>query len=113
LQELNGIPEEIATQPDLMGTLLPTLRADFEAAENYQRNSSEHILACPIVAFGGSDDPHVSRQRMEGWASQTSSRFKSIYFPGDHFYLNAVKDEIVQSITQEIMYSISVDRKLG
>ncbi len=103
LHELNGIPEEIATQLELMKILLPTLRADFEVAESYQYDSSERPLSCPIVAFGGSDDPHTSRERMESWASQTSSRFKSIYFPGDHFYLNSAKDEIVQSIISEMM----------
>ena len=109
LQELNGTPKEIITNPKLMKLLLPTLRADFEAAENYQYNQSEHPLACPIVAFGGSDDPHVSQEGLAGWGSQTSSRFKSISFPGDHFYLNAAEDEVVQLIAKEMMYSRSVN----
>ena len=111
LWKRNGTPEEIATHPELMGILLPTLRADFEAAESYQYSSSEHLLSCPIVAFGGDNDPCVNRERIESWAMQTSSRFKSIYFPGDHFFINSVQDEIVQSITREIVYSRSVTRK--
>jgi medium-chain acyl-[acyl-carrier-protein] hydrolase len=113
LQDLNGTPEEISTHSELMEILLPTLRADFEAAENYQYNSSERPLACPIVTFGGGDDPRVSRERMEGWASQTSSGFKSIYFPGDHFYFNSVQDEIVKSIIREMMFSLKFKRNPG
>jgi medium-chain acyl-[acyl-carrier-protein] hydrolase len=113
LRDLNGIPEEIASHPELLEILVPTIRADFEAAENYQYNSCKHPLICPIVVFGGSNDPRVSRERVEGWASQTSSRFKSIYFPGDHFYLNSAEDEIVQSITREMVYLRSVNDKPG
>jgi medium-chain acyl-[acyl-carrier-protein] hydrolase len=113
LQDLNGIPEEISTHPELMEILLPVLRADFEAAENYQYSSSERPLARPIVAFGGEDDPRVSRERMEGWASQTSSGFRSIYFLGDHFYFNSVREEIVQSITREIIQSLEGDHTPG
>jgi medium-chain acyl-[acyl-carrier-protein] hydrolase len=113
LRDLNGIPEEIATHPELMDILLPVLRADFEAAESYQYNSSDHPLACPIVVFGGDNDPRVSRERMEGWKSQTRSRFKSIYFPGDHFFFNAVKEEILQSTTREIMSSLAANLNPG
>jgi medium-chain acyl-[acyl-carrier-protein] hydrolase len=113
LQELNGIPEEVANQPELLELLLPTLRADFEIAENYQYNPSEQLLICPIVALGGIDDPRVSRERLEGWTSQTSSSFTSIYFPGDHFYLNTAKGEIIESITREMKFSLSAKRKSG
>jgi medium-chain acyl-[acyl-carrier-protein] hydrolase len=104
LQKLNGTPEGIATQPELIEILLPILRADFEAAENYRYNPGEHNLACPIVAYGGDNDPRVSRERIEVWASQTSSEFKSIYFPGGHFYFNSVKSEVIQSITREMAF---------
>jgi medium-chain acyl-[acyl-carrier-protein] hydrolase len=113
LQELNGIPEWVANQPELLGILIPTLRADFEVAETYQYNPSEQSLTCPIVAFGGITDPRVSRGQMEGWASHTFSEFKSIYFPGDHFFLNAANDEIIQSIIQEMMISLSIKHKSG
>ena len=111
LQELNGTRKEIITNPKLMKLLLPALRADFEAAESYQCNSSKQPLECPIVAFGGSDDPHVSREGLAGWVTQTNSRFKSIFFPGDHFYLNAAEDEVVQLIAREMMCSRSVKHK--
>jgi len=111
LQELNGIPQEIANKPGLLEILLPTLRADFEVAENYRYNPNEPPLACPIVTFGGNDDRRANREYMEGWASHTSSRFKSIYFPGDHFYLNAAKEKIARLIIQEMMRLRSANHK--
>jgi medium-chain acyl-[acyl-carrier-protein] hydrolase len=104
LQELNGTPEEISTNPELMEIILPTLRADFEAAENYQYLSSVCPLSCSIVAFGGDSDPRVNREQIEGWASQTNSKFKPIFFPGGHFYINSVQDDVIQAIIREMMF---------
>ncbi|MBC7878684.1 MAG: thioesterase [Anaerolineales bacterium] len=105
LQELNGIPAEVVNHSELMELLLPTLRADFEAIESYQYISNEHPLGCPIIAFGGQDDPRVSRDRLEDWASHTNTNFKTIYFPGDHFFINTDREAIIASITAEIVSS--------
>jgi len=113
LQELNGIPQEVVNQPELLEFFIPMLRADFEVAESYRYDPSKKPLACPIVAFSGSDDSRVSPEQMEGWASHTISENKSIYFSGDHFFLNAAKDEIVQSIIQEMMISLPIKNKSG
>ena len=101
LQELNGIPAEIAENVELMELLLPMLRADFEAFENYQPSSNQ--LTCPIIVFGGLDDPMVSRSQLEGWAKHTTSDFLSQYFPGDHFFINTNKTDIIASINSEII----------
>jgi medium-chain acyl-[acyl-carrier-protein] hydrolase len=105
LQELNGIPAEVAKLPELMELLLPTLHADFEVAESYQYISNAYELTCPIVAFGGNDDPRVSRERLEGWASLTDGCFKSQYFPGDHFFINTIRESVIASIVTELTSS--------
>jgi medium-chain acyl-[acyl-carrier-protein] hydrolase len=102
LQQLNGIPSEILHQADLMQLLLPMLRADFQAIENYVFTNDQPSLDCPIVAFGGLDDPRLSREYIEGWVLHTSSSFKSQYFPGDHFFINTATDTIIESIIAEI-----------
>ena len=101
LKELNGIPSEVLHQPDAMQVLLPILRADFELIETY-RFTTVSLLNSPIIAFGGLDDNRVSRERLEGWALHTNSRFESHYFPGDHFFINSEKESITESITKEI-----------
>jgi medium-chain acyl-[acyl-carrier-protein] hydrolase len=52
--------------------------------------------------LGGLDDPRVSRERLEGWANQTASRFEAHYFPGDHFFLNTARDAVLESIVAEL-----------
>ena len=103
LKQFNGIPVEFLQKPDAMELLLPILRADFQAIENYHFITRQSKLGMPIIAYGGLEDPRVSQEALEGWTSQTSSSFKSIYFSGDHFFINIAKDEIVLSIAKEMM----------
>lgn len=105
LRQLNGIPAEVANHSELMELLLPTLRADFEAIESYKYISNERRLTCPIIAFGGFDDPRISRERLEGWAYHTTASFKSQYFSGGHFFINAARQSVIASMIAEITLS--------
>lgn len=87
LRKLNGTPEAVLEHPELMDLLGPILRADFTLIETY-----EHVpdapLACPIAAFGGVDDPDVTRDDLDAWRRHTTAPFQVRMFPGDHFYLS-------------------------
>jgi medium-chain acyl-[acyl-carrier-protein] hydrolase len=100
LQSLNRIPDEVINNPELLELLLPMLRADFEAFECYQPNT--HQLTCPIIVFGGLDDPRVRHENLEGWTVHTSAGLRTRYFPGDHFFIDANKAEIIASINAEL-----------
>ncbi len=102
LQELNGLPAEVASNAELMELLLPALRADFEAIENYRYTSNERQLECPIVAFGGAGDSHVDYARLESWDHHTSGSFKTEFFPGDHFFINTTRQSVITSMIAEI-----------
>jgi medium-chain acyl-[acyl-carrier-protein] hydrolase len=102
LQRLNGIPSEIANQPDVMKLLLPILRADFEAVESYQYDIDASPLHVPILAFAGVNDPRVSPARVEGWARHTDAGFKLRSFPGDHFFINTCGEAVIASIAAEL-----------
>jgi medium-chain acyl-[acyl-carrier-protein] hydrolase len=105
LEGLGGFPHELLQLPDAMELFLPILRADFEAIESYVYTSDEPPLNCPIVAFGGLDDPRVSRERIEGWALHTNSSFSSQYFPGDHFFINTAREPVIASLIVELISS--------
>jgi surfactin synthase thioesterase subunit len=99
LKEFNGIPSEILNQPEALKIFLPILRADFEAVETYRFDSSEPPLDISIVAFGGLDDPRVSREQLEGWAKQTASRFEARDFPGGHFFIHTATEPVMRLVT--------------
>ena len=97
LKDLGGIPNEILQNTELLEILLPLFRADFELIETYQHSPGEP-LECPIFAFGGLNDPRVSREQLEKWSNQTNARFEPRYFAGDHFFINAVRESIIKEI---------------
>ena len=111
LRDLNGTPIEILENSELMELLLPTLRADFELVETYPFVFNQPPLSCPIVAFGGVGDQQLSQEHLRGWARHTSADYKIEYFPGDHFFINEMKDAIIGSITEEIMNSTTKESR--
>jgi surfactin synthase thioesterase subunit len=101
LRRLNGIPEPVLGNNELLGVLLPTLRSDLTLLETYDYRE-EPPWSCPIVAFGGSDDEKVGRRELDGWRTQIASWFATRYLPGGHFFpatsraalLGAVRDDL-------------------
>lgn len=81
-----GIPKEILVEPALLKRALPILRADLAVNENYQ-HSEKPPIASPILALGGTEDPHVTRTELELWSKRTTARALCAQFPGGHFYL--------------------------
>jgi len=86
LRNLNGTPEPVLANQELLQLLIPLLRADFEACETYEYVPAKP-LACPIVAFGGTEDPDLSHEDIAAWSYETAGSFTQRMFPGDHFYL--------------------------
>ena len=101
LGRLNGIPEKVLEDAELMQIMLPIIRADVAVYETYAY-ASEPPLDCPISGFGGLQDQRVSRADLEAWREQTSAFFSLRMFPGDHFYLNTAQSPLLQLLSQEL-----------
>jgi medium-chain acyl-[acyl-carrier-protein] hydrolase len=101
LRDLNGTPRELLDDPEFLELMLPTLRADFRLAEAY-RYRPRPPLECPVAAFGGLDDPHVPREDLEAWREQAAGRFEVHVLPGDHFFLNPSRDELLRLIGERL-----------
>jgi surfactin synthase thioesterase subunit len=86
LDDLGGTPPAVRANRELMELLLPTLRADFAAAQTY-RFRAEPPLTTPITAFCGRDDPGVPVEDMTGWARHSHGEFDLLTLPGDHFFI--------------------------
>ena len=93
LRTLNGTPQEVLENPELMELLLPILRADFEAVETYEY-APEPPLDCPISAFGGLGDEKVEHHHLEGWREHTTASCSIRMFPGDHFFVRTAQAQL-------------------
>ncbi|GAA4617066.1 thioesterase II family protein [Saccharopolyspora hordei] len=96
LRGLEGTPQAVLDDPELVELLLPTLRADFAVSESFQAPEGRK-LHCPVVAMAGEDDSELDRDELEAWRDATTGPFRSRWFPGGHFYLaNGAPDVLAE-----------------
>ena len=86
LRGYNGTPPGVLANPDLLGLVLPTLRADFRLVGDYHYRQRP-ALPVPIHVLAGHDDPHVAPADLVAWADETSAGCSHHGFAGDHFFI--------------------------
>lgn len=101
LRRLNGTSEEALEHPELMGLMLPLLRADFELVQTYTYAGGAP-LGCPVTAFGGAQDTEVSMEELAGWREHTTGDFSLRMFEGGHFFLHAAREQLLQIVSTEL-----------
>jgi surfactin synthase thioesterase subunit len=93
--------------PRLRDILLPTIRAEFRMAYNYDHKPVEPF-SFPISSFVGDADPWVSEEDSAAWGELTRGGFTNHVRKGSHFLmaddgryiLEAINNEFVNSVTQ-------------
>ena len=101
LRRLNGTPEMVLENMELMQLLLPIIRADFAVCETYGYTAREP-LPCPISVFGGLQDPRVSYEELAAWRDQTCSAFSHRMFPGGHFFLHGAQALLLWALCRDL-----------
>ncbi len=101
VRRLHGTPDEVLDHAELRELLLPILRADFAASETYAFEAGAP-LTCPLSAFGGLQDEHVTREHLEAWHEHTTAPFRARMLPGDHFFLNTSRSMLIAAIAGEL-----------
>lgn len=97
----DGIPQAVLDNPELLELMLPCLRADFTAFETYQYRE-ERPLECAISAFGGDQDGYVRTHEVAGWREQTIGRFRMRVVPGNHFFLQTQRDQVLAAVIDDL-----------
>jgi len=107
IRDLGGTESPLLYDPDVVQMILPLLRSDYKAIENYGTSSS--VLSSPIRAYVGDRDPRVDIDQAERWRHHTTAGFRLRMFPGNHFYLRSqiprLKDAIDADITEFTTYA--------
>lgn len=101
LRDLEGTPEEVLANQELLEMILPTLRADFELIQTHTYVARPR-LACPVTVLGGMDDREVTREDLEAWREHASGQFRLHSFPGNHFFLHQSEALVLQTIARAL-----------
>lgn len=102
VRRLQGTPEAVLENQELLHLVLPLLRADFELCETYQY-VSEAPLSCPISAFGGLEDREISRDDLLAWKEQTTGSFNARFLAGNHFFLHKQQSALLFALAHDLL----------
>jgi len=104
----------IQSSPEIVERLLPSLRADMCAFENYvcELPLNESLLDCPIAVFAGDQDPRVNDVQLKEWSKHTKGQLIELCrLPGKHFYFLENLEPLVKKIQFHIDYMLNVSRQ--
>jgi medium-chain acyl-[acyl-carrier-protein] hydrolase len=101
LRRLDGTPEEVLRDAELMQLAMPTLRADFAACETYSYVAGKPLNCC-ISAFIGASDPRLAVEHVAAWQEQTSQRFSLRMIPGSHFFLHTARPLLLSAMFEDL-----------
>lgn len=101
-ERYDGIPRQIAEDPELLAYFLPVIRADLALLSSYPAQKHEP-LDCPITAFGGETDPRITPDEIQHWRELTSSSFNHRIFAGGHFFIASERKLVLDAVTTTIL----------
>ncbi|MFF1560542.1 thioesterase II family protein [Streptomyces sp. NPDC058279] len=101
MRELSGTDARILGNEEILRMVLPAIRSDYTAIENY-RAAPEDVVRAPITVLTGDADPKTSREEADAWESHTTGGFDIHRFPGGHFFLANHQEPIMKIIREEL-----------
>jgi medium-chain acyl-[acyl-carrier-protein] hydrolase len=101
LARYDNVPKPVLDDPGFRAVFLRIFRADFTLVEGYCYRATGR-MACPITAFGGTDDMQISREQLEAWSRETTGSFRLHLLPGSHFFLHGAREELLSVVRVEI-----------
>jgi acyl transferase domain-containing protein/glutamate-1-semialdehyde aminotransferase/surfactin synthase thioesterase subunit len=96
----HGAPPELTRFDDLAKEVLPVLRADLAVCASFCKGPGQHD--CPIVAYGGAEDPLATRAQVAAWMNLTRDTFSLHTFPGDHFFIRTAQRQLLRSMSRAL-----------
>jgi len=112
LRRLDGLPEPVLCDDDVLREVLRIVRADQPLIRQY-RADADAVLAAPLTAMLGDTDPKNTIAQVRGWARHTSAEFAVEVLRGGHFYLHDPRAGTAQAIAGTLAEDLSVHTELS
>lgn len=101
MRQLSGTDAAILGNEEILRMVLPAIRSDYTAIENY-RAAPEHTVKTPVTVLTGESDPRTSREEAEAWEGHTLGGFDLQSFPGGHFFLARQQAHVLKIVSEEL-----------
>ena len=97
LKAHNNTPDYVFESKELMELILPTIRADYQLLDSYD-NTKEKKLNSKVIVFNCEED--IDKETSLQWSEYTDKPCGYLVFEDGHFFVNAQKDKVINSINQ-------------
>ncbi len=100
IKELDGMPEEILQNEELLYYFEPILRADFKLSENYI-HQYHAPLNIPITVITGTEED-MEPEDIQSWQKETTYKVDFKKLPGKHFFIFKHTQTIIDIISKKL-----------
>jgi surfactin synthase thioesterase subunit len=100
IKKLDGLPQEILQNQDMVDFIEPILRSDFQASENYVHKEMPPLPIPITVIMGSEEDVEIEDVLLWQRESIFNVSFKEL--PGKHFFILEYHKEIIEIIAQQL-----------
>lgn len=104
LKRLNGSPEEILNDSELLDYFEPIIRADFEATETYQYQEAPP-MNIPITVITGTDEEMLP-ESVAAWQKETRQAVDFRRMAGTHFFIHKYPSVIAEIIVKKLLNNL-------
>lgn len=101
IRELEGSPDEILDNEELLNYFEPILRADFTISENYTYHEHEP-LDIPLTVITGMQED-MTTEDIQLWQKESKYRVDFRRMPGKHFFIFNQSFRILEIISKKIL----------
>ncbi|MFC5152992.1 thioesterase II family protein [Streptomyces amakusaensis] len=105
MKELSGTDARILGDEEVLRMVLPAIRTDYTAIENY-RAAPEDTVRTSVTVLTGESDPRTSDEEAEAWAGHTTGEFAIHRYPGGHFFLANHQQSIMRIVSDELSAAV-------
>jgi medium-chain acyl-[acyl-carrier-protein] hydrolase len=108
IARMDGTPQAVLNDRDLMALMLRIIRADLTMFETYTATAPTP-LPCSIAALCGSSDTIVQKADVSGWRDYTAAGSSLSELPGGHFFIRKSSSRIVDHLAR-LLAPLGADR---
>lgn len=101
LVALNRANARLVENEKARSLIMPVIRSDYYAMENY-RYASGPKLNCPLTVLVGDSDPLTTIEEARAWSGHTTRNVDLRIFPGGHFYIDTHRAEVIRVIAERL-----------
>ncbi|MFI7500660.1 thioesterase II family protein [Streptomyces sp. NPDC049687] len=102
LRLLSGTDPVFLDDPELLGMIMPALRADYRAVETYSCPPTAAV-SCPVTVLVGDDDPRTTIDEARAWERHTDGECDLRIFPGGHFFLDDRVPDVANTLSDILL----------